>query len=87
MEDEIGRRVLPYEKQRKYPAQIVAEYLREYFSCEAVIYGSSMIYAPAHSYFCIQVIGERSDVAAHCPCRHSTRTVGLHSERKERLFP
>jgi hypothetical protein len=36
MEDEIGRRVLPYEKQRKYiPAQIVAEYLRELFQLRA----------------------------------------------------
>ena len=44
MEEEISRRVLPYEKQRQYiPTQIVAEYLKEYFGCEAVIYRSSMI--------------------------------------------
>jgi hypothetical protein len=44
MEDQIGRRVLPFEKQRQYiPTQIVAEYLKEYFGCEAVIYSSSMI--------------------------------------------
>ena len=44
MEDQIGRRVLPYEKQRQYiSTQIVAEYLKEYFGCEAVIYSSSMI--------------------------------------------
>ena len=44
MEDEIGRRVLPYEKQRQYiSTQIVAEYVKEYFGCEAVICRSSMI--------------------------------------------
>ena len=43
MEDQIGRRVLPHERQRQYiPTQVVAEYLKEYFGCEAVIYGSSM---------------------------------------------
>jgi hypothetical protein len=42
MEEQISRRVLPYEKQRQYiPTQIVAEYLKEYFGCEAVIYRSS----------------------------------------------
>jgi hypothetical protein len=35
---------MPYEKQREYiPTQIVAEYLKEYFGCDAVIYRSSMI--------------------------------------------
>lgn len=44
MEDEISKRVLPFDKQREYIAtQIVAEYLREYFDCDAVIYRSSMI--------------------------------------------
>lgn len=44
MEDEISRPVLPFEKQRQYiPTQIVAEYLKEYFKCDAVIYRSSMI--------------------------------------------
>jgi len=44
MEDEIGRRVLPYKKQRQYiSTQIVAEYVKEYFGCDAVIYRSSMI--------------------------------------------
>lgn len=43
MEEEIGKPILPYEKQREYIAtQIVAEYLREYFDCDAVIYRSSM---------------------------------------------
>jgi hypothetical protein len=43
MEDEISKPILPYEKQREYiPTQIVAEYLREYFKCDAVIYRSSM---------------------------------------------
>jgi hypothetical protein len=43
MEEQISRRVLPYEKQRQYiPTQIVAEYLKEYFGCEAVIYRSSV---------------------------------------------
>jgi hypothetical protein len=43
MEDEISKPILPYEKQREYIAtQIVAEYLKEYFECDAVIYRSSM---------------------------------------------
>jgi hypothetical protein len=44
MEEEISRRVLPYEKQRQYiSTQIVAEYLKEYFGCDAVIYRSSVV--------------------------------------------
>jgi len=44
MEEEMSRPVLPYEKQRQYiPTQIVAEYLKEYFGCQAVIYSSAMI--------------------------------------------
>jgi hypothetical protein len=43
MEEEISKPILPYEKQREYIAtQIVAEYLRECFKCDAVIYRSSM---------------------------------------------
>jgi RES domain len=43
MEGEISKPILPFEKQREYIAtQIVAEYLREYFACDAVIYKSSM---------------------------------------------
>lgn len=43
MEDEISKPILPFEKQREYIAtQIVAEYLREYFGCNAVIYRSSL---------------------------------------------
>ena len=48
MEEEISRRVLPYEKQRQYiSTQIVAEYLKEYFGSEAVIYSSSVVRGPA----------------------------------------
>jgi RES domain len=44
MEGEISKPILPFEKQREYLAtQIVAEYLREYFECDAVIYKSSLI--------------------------------------------
>ncbi|MEA3140012.1 MAG: hypothetical protein QOK23_2181 [Gammaproteobacteria bacterium] len=44
MQDEISKPVRPFEKQREYIAtQIVAEYLREHFNCDAVIYRSSMI--------------------------------------------
>lgn len=44
MEEEISRRVLAYEKRRQYiSTQIVAEYLKEYFGCEAVIYKSSVV--------------------------------------------
>ena len=44
MEDEISKPILPIYKQREYiPTQIVAEYLRDYFNCDAVIYRSSMI--------------------------------------------
>jgi hypothetical protein len=43
MEIEISKPILPHEKQREYiPTQIVAEYLREFFKCDAVIYRSSM---------------------------------------------
>jgi hypothetical protein len=43
MEDDISRPVLPYEKQRQYiSTQIVAEYLKVCFACEAVIYRSAM---------------------------------------------
>ena len=43
MEEEISKPILPYEKQREYIAtQIVAEYLREYFKCDAIIFRSSM---------------------------------------------
>lgn len=44
MESQISKPVLAYEQQREYIAtQIVAEYLKAYFSCDAVIYRSSMI--------------------------------------------
>jgi len=44
MEAEISKRVLLYDKQREYIAtQIVAEYLKEYFYCDAVVYRSPMI--------------------------------------------
>jgi hypothetical protein len=44
MEGEISKPILPFDRQREYiPTQIVAEYLREYFGCEAVVYRSSMI--------------------------------------------
>jgi RES domain-containing protein len=43
MQDEISKPILPFERQREYIAtQIVAEYLREYFNCDAIIYKSSM---------------------------------------------
>jgi RES domain len=43
MQAEISKPVRPHERQREYIAtQIVAEYLRTYFGCEAVIYRSSM---------------------------------------------
>jgi hypothetical protein len=44
MEGEISKPILPFDKQREYiPTQIVAEYLKIYFGCDAVIYRSSMI--------------------------------------------
>ena len=44
MEEQISKPILPYEKQREYIAtQIVAEYLKEYFGCDAVIFRSSMV--------------------------------------------
>jgi RES domain len=43
MQDEISRPVRPHERQREYIAtQIVAEYLKSFFGCDAVIYKSSM---------------------------------------------
>ncbi len=43
MRGEIGKPVSPFEKQREYiPTQMVAEYLREYFECDAVIFESSL---------------------------------------------
>ena len=44
LEGEISRPVRAHERQRDYiPTQIVAEYLREFFRCEAVIYRSSVM--------------------------------------------
>jgi hypothetical protein len=44
MEEEISRRVLPGDKHLQYiSTQIVAEYLQEYFRCEAVIYKSAVV--------------------------------------------
>jgi hypothetical protein len=44
MEEEISRRALPSDRQLLYiSTQIVAEYLQEYFSCEAVIYRSAVV--------------------------------------------
>jgi hypothetical protein len=39
--------------------------------------------------FAAPVTGERSDVAVHCPCRHSTQATGpiVHSGRKDRVSP
>jgi RES domain len=43
MQAEISKPIRPHERQREYiPTQIVAEYLRTYFACDAVIYRSSM---------------------------------------------
>lgn len=43
MENEISKPIRPFEKQREYIAtQIVAEYIREYFECDAVVYRSSL---------------------------------------------
>jgi hypothetical protein len=43
MQTEISKAVRAHERQREYIAtQIVAEYLKTYFSCDAVIYRSSM---------------------------------------------
>jgi hypothetical protein len=43
MEGEISKPIVPFEQQREYIAtQIVAEYLREHFDVDAVIYHSSM---------------------------------------------
>src|SRR5262249_24396327 len=43
IEAEISKPIMPFDKQREYiPTQIVAEYLKNYFGCDAVIYRSSM---------------------------------------------
>jgi hypothetical protein len=43
LEHEISKRISLFARQREYiPTQIVAEYLKEYFACEAVVYKSSM---------------------------------------------
>lgn len=43
LQAEISRPVRPHERQREYIAtQIVAEYLKSYFACDAIIYRSSM---------------------------------------------
>ncbi|UGV24673.1 hypothetical protein E0H22_02620 [Rhodopseudomonas boonkerdii] len=43
LQAEISRPVRPHERQREYIAtQIVAEYLKSYFGCDAIIYRSSM---------------------------------------------
>ncbi|MDR6284956.1 hypothetical protein HNR47_000939 [Methylopila jiangsuensis] len=44
MEDMISKPVLPSDRQREYiPTQIVGEYLKRYFNCDAVIYKSAMM--------------------------------------------
>lgn len=44
MEAEISRRAVSHEKNRQYiPTQIVAEYIKTYFECDAVIYRSSVV--------------------------------------------
>jgi hypothetical protein len=49
LENEISKRISSFERQREYiPTQFVAEYLKEYFACDAVIYKSSMTAAPLH---------------------------------------
>jgi len=43
MEREISKPILPHEQTRDYiPTQIVAEYIKTYFKCDAVIYKSSL---------------------------------------------
>jgi RES domain len=43
LQTEISRPVRPHERQREYIAtQIVAEYLKSFFGCDAIIYRSSM---------------------------------------------
>lgn len=43
MQQEISKPILPHEKQREYiPTQIVTEYLKEHFHCDAIIYASSV---------------------------------------------
>lgn len=62
MEEEISKPILPYEKQREYIAtQIVAEYLREYFGCEGVIYRSSMHIGTDVENRNIVIFGSQSD--------------------------
>ena len=44
MQDEISRPLIASERQLGYiPTQIVAEYLSEYFGCDAVIYRSAAV--------------------------------------------
>ncbi|UGA44179.1 RES domain-containing protein [Bradyrhizobium quebecense] len=62
MEEEISKPILPYEKQREYVAtQIVAEYLRECFKCDAVIYRSSMHTGPEIENRNIVIFGAQAD--------------------------
>jgi RES domain len=49
LEDEISKPISTSARRREYiPTQIVAEYLKEYFDCDAVIYKSSMTNNSAH---------------------------------------
>lgn len=42
LQDEISKPIQPHEKQKEYiPTQIVAEYIRDIFNCDAIIYKSS----------------------------------------------
>ena len=44
MEGQISRRAVPHERRRQYiPTQAVAEYIKRYLGCEAVIYRSAVI--------------------------------------------
>jgi hypothetical protein len=69
MQAEISKPVRPHERQREYIAtQIVAEYLRSYFDCDAVIYHSSMQRDEGIEKRNIVVLHRETFVGAEDPC-------------------
>ncbi|WP_198137022.1 RES family NAD+ phosphorylase [Nitrobacter hamburgensis] len=69
MQEGISKPVRPHERQREYIAtQIVAEYLQNYFNCDAVIYQSAMQRDEAAEKRNIVVLHRETFVGPDDPC-------------------
>ena len=82
MQDEISKPISSFERQREYIAtQIVAEYLREYFNCDAIIYQSSMHKSDKHDNRNIVIVNMGADFIGAAPtsslalAQHNIRSI------------